>query len=107
MWIETTKRELVNLEHVETIMIKSADDNTFMRLEANTTSGAQIILVSASEIRNTIKDHLLEELAMHDILENVFDTLTNMINRNDMKVVKINLCWGNICDLHKKTHLVE
>ncbi len=99
MWIETMKGELVNLEHVETISIRAADDNALMRIEARTTSGAQIVIITATEIRETVKKHLFEEQSMHSILEDVNNSLIKLINSDDAKVIKAHICMGDVCEV--------
>jgi S-adenosylmethionine:tRNA-ribosyltransferase-isomerase (queuine synthetase) len=99
MWIETTRGELINLEHVEAINIKAIEDDALMRVEARTTSGAQITLITAAEIKNKIKKHVLEDHSMHDILKDVFDNLINLINSRGKEVIKVHICVEDICDL--------
>jgi hypothetical protein len=99
MWIETIKGELVNLEHVETIIIKAADDNALMRIEARTTSGSQIVIITASDIRDAVKKHLFEEHTLHSILEDVYDNLIKLIDSGDAKVIRAHICAGDVCEV--------
>lgn len=96
MWIETMKGELVNLEHVVTIGINAADDNALMRIEAGTTSGEKIIIITASDIRDAAQKHLFDECPMHSILEDVYDNLIKLIS-SEARVVNAHICVGNVC----------
>ena len=60
---------------------------------------AQITLITAAEIKNRIKKHIFEDRSMHDILEDVFNDLKNLIDSSGDKAIKIYICVGDICDL--------
>lgn len=99
MWIETTKGELINLDHIEQIEIRAIEDNNLMKLVAHTTSGKEITLITAIEVKNKIKNHALAEHSMHDVFKGVFDNLTNLINSSGKEVIKVHICVGDICAL--------